>query len=408
MATIGFSASHTPYHNVPASLLPNDAINSSGFNCVASYSDQHELMKQQMEGMDHEIGRLLVETGLANQTRTGKIKYNPNATDTMIVVIGDNGTFTTGVLEPFDRTRAKGSPYQTGVWAPLTISGPIVKAPGRVVEHIVNGIDLFTLFSEIVGLDARKIVPKYTALDAVSMLPYLTNPKQKPIRKTNFTQTGDNIRSAGTPPSPCAFPSLNVCTLFFPTQAICQKNQGVWYGANGVAGEKGLSDCCAVNDYQSANNLPLFTLSPIKASAIRNSNYKLVQLENSSCAIPSEGNVVTNELYKINQNIPTPKLDTASDNLLINGVNNLKPKERIEYFKLLKETTKLQKSTVECLGDGNLDLVVNYKDIEGWRTFSKINNGQSSWFDFNLDGLTNEEDLVIIEENLGKNCRKTK
>ena len=408
MATVGFSASHTPYHNVPASLLPSDAINSSGFNCVGSDLDHHELMKQQMEGMDHEIGRLLVETGLANQTRTGEIQYNPKATDTMIVLIGDNGTWAPGVRAPFNPDRAKGTLYQTGVWAPLTISGPMVEAPGRVVEHMVNGIDLFALFGEMAGINVRKEVPKYTTLDAVSMLPYLTNPNQPSIRKTNFTQTGDNFRSAGAPPSPCAIPALNVCTSFFPTQSICQKNQGVWYGANGVAGVNGLSDCCAVNDYQSANNLPLFTLSPIKASAIRNSDYKLVQLENSSCATPSAGNVITNELYKINQNFPIPKLDNPGDNLLTNGVNNLKPKEKIEYFKLLKETTKLQKSTVECLGDGNLDLVVNYKDIEGWRTFSKVNNGQSSWFDFNLDGLTNEEDLVIIEENLGKNCRKTK
>ena len=285
----------------------------------------------------------IVETGLANQTRTGEIQYNPKATDTMIVLIGDNGTWAPGVRAPFNPDRAKGTLYQTGVWAPLTISGPMVEAPGRVVEHMVNGIDLFALFGEMAGINVRKEVPKYTTLDAVSMLPYLTNPNQPSIRKTNFTQTGDNFRSAGAPPSPCAIPALNVCTSFFPTQSICQKNQGVWYGANGVAGVNGLSDCCAVNDYQSANNLPIFTLSPIKASAIRNSDYKLVQLENSSCATPSAGNVITNELYKINQNFPIPKLDNPGDNLLTNGVNNLKPKEKIEYFKLLKETTKYHK-----------------------------------------------------------------
>ena len=46
-----------------------------------------------IEAMDHEIGRLLVELGLATRTPDGRLDYHPDATNTMVVIVGDNGSY---------------------------------------------------------------------------------------------------------------------------------------------------------------------------------------------------------------------------------------------------------------------------------------------------------------------------
>ena len=42
--------------------------------------------------MDSEIGRLLVELGLAARRADGSLDYQPDKTNTVVVVMGDNGT----------------------------------------------------------------------------------------------------------------------------------------------------------------------------------------------------------------------------------------------------------------------------------------------------------------------------
>jgi arylsulfatase A-like enzyme len=106
--------------------------------------------------------------------------------NTMVIIIGDNGTFAPGVKFPFDSSRAKGYVYQTGVWVPLIVAGPLVASPGREVTSMVNIADLFQLFGQLAGVDVHKVVPKSHILDSQSMLPYLTNVNQPNIRQTQF------------------------------------------------------------------------------------------------------------------------------------------------------------------------------------------------------------------------------
>ena len=58
-------------------------------------------------------------------------------------------------------------------------------------------------------------------------------------------------------------------------------------------------------------------------------------------------------------------------------------------------------SQAACPGDGNIDGVVNGLDRADWAFFAAPPKGQSSWYDFNLDGLTDAADLQIILDNLG-------
>lgn len=400
MTSVGYSAAHTPLQPPPMSLLPADAKKTDAYNCTDS-NQQRVLTNQTIEAMDHEIGRLLVETGIASYKADGSLNYQPKKSNTVVVIIGDNGTYAPSVKAPFNPQRSKGFPYQTGVWVPLIVAGPMVNTPDRSVPHMVNSVDLFQLFGELAGVNVHEAVPKSHKLDAKSMLPYLTQIDAKSIRTTNYTEMATNLTANGEAPPPCVIPAVNSCVQAFPQQAACEDQGGVWYGPNGAAGAEGLSSCCAVNDYLKANGQSEVPLLASSQKAIRNKNFKLVQLEKFNCA--NNQTETINEFYRINEAVPVPKLDNANAELLQR--DQLTPAQQHNYQSLLAELQNLQSTAIDCPGDGNLDLVVNDKDLQNWQTFSTTNGGNSSWYDFNLDGLTNEEDRVIIEQNFGKKCK---
>jgi len=73
---------------------------------------------------------------------------------------------------------------------------------------------------------------------------------------------------------------------------------------------------------------------------------------------------------------------------------------------LYAEMQSVLSSEITCPGDGNQDLLVDEQDVENWQFFSGFTGeAASSWYDFNHDGLTNELDLEVIEDNLGTSCR---
>src|SRR5690606_41517418 len=89
---------------------------------ITALVDDHIVTNLMVEAMDTEIGRLLVELGLATWNQDGTLNYQPEKTNTVVVVMGDNGTYVDSVnfTAPgqFDPTRAKAFPYQTGVSGP--------------------------------------------------------------------------------------------------------------------------------------------------------------------------------------------------------------------------------------------------------------------------------------------------
>lgn len=401
MLSVGYSAIHTPLQQPPVGLLPSGTPARAGLDCSAS-EDQRVITNQMVEALDAEIGRLLVETGLAILRDDGSLDYRPEQTNTVVVIVGDNGTYGPSVKAPFNPTRAKGFPYQTGVWVPLIVAGPMVAEPGRSLPHMVNSTDLFSLFAELAEVDIQQALPDTRHIDAQPLLPYLTNPAQAPIRHTNYTEVGNNIKSVNdTLPPPCVIPTSNVCVQVFPQQAVCEDQGGSWYGPGGVAGASGLSSCCAVNDYLVAQGESPTAIFPESQKAIRNASYKLVQLERLNCS--TQRIEISEEFYAINEAAPLPRLDNAIHNLLTRPV--LTPEQQQNYTDLKSEMHTLLQSHAECPGDGNLDGVVDAKDIEGWKRFSQENDGRSSWYDFNHDGMTEGADLIIIEQNMGRVCR---
>ena len=97
MATVAYAANHTPYQQAPRDLLPAVTPDISGLSCtgttMANVVATRIISNQMIEAMDTEIGQLLVRTGLASKNGDGSLNYEPEKTNTMVIVIGDNGTF---------------------------------------------------------------------------------------------------------------------------------------------------------------------------------------------------------------------------------------------------------------------------------------------------------------------------
>jgi len=405
MLSVGYSAIHTPLQPPPTSLLPEAAAQIGAYTCGVTTDDssgtmeQRQLTTHMLEALDKEIGRLLVETGLAKYKSDGSLDYRPQETNTVVVVMGDNGTYGPSVKFPFNPVRAKGFPYQTGVWVPLIVAGPMVQDPGREIEHMVNSADMYSLFSELAGLDLKEALPESRQVDAEPVLPYLTDPGRESIRGFNYTEMGTNI-SASTAP-PCVIPLYNVCVQIFPEKQVCEDQSGVWYGPGSSANPEGFGSCCAVNEYLGDDAVDIM---PDSQKALRNEFYKLVRLDRMNC---TSGQLESSdELYAVNQNVPLPKLDNGPSNLLPPGPH-WTPEIQQNYDTLKTTLDTLLASRIDCPGDGNLDLVVDEEDVRNWTRFSTQNGGHSSWYDFNHDGLTNDADLEIITQNMGRDCRPT-
>ena len=105
-------------------------------------------------------------------------------------------------------------------------------------------VDVYQLFGEVAGIDVRQVVPRSHALDARSMLPYLTTPGQESIRKSNFTQTGTNLQAPGAPIPPCVVQpqGLNVCVQIFPFKDLCVTEGGRLVWARPVARRRRAGD----------------------------------------------------------------------------------------------------------------------------------------------------------------------
>ena len=401
MLSLGYSAVHSPLQPPPANLLKNGDTTEQ-VDCD-SIGKERKLSNQILEVMDKEIGRLLVSTGLAFDAGAGRIRINPSS-NTYIVIIGDNGTYAPTVKLPFDPERAKGTAYQGGVWVPLVIAGPDIATPDRSVGGMVNSADLYALFAEIAGVNYSKQVPRARAVDAHPMLKFLKSANYAGERKTNFTEMGTNLRKEGVIVYPCVIRSVSTCTQIFPQQKLCEDEGGDWYGPNGEATPEGLTSCCQVNKWLSDHSQTTVEILPDIQRAIRNANYKLVELVSPNCSAEGQqvGTTTSQELYRINQAVPFPKLDGARSNLLARP--SLLPEARANYDALKLELKRLLASEPACPGDGNRDGKVDATDLQQWARFAAPDAGMSSWYDFNLDGLTDEADRSVILSNFGKKC----
>lgn len=410
MATVAYANIHSPYQQSPTSLLPGDSPDSSNYKCTGN-APQDEiytrvLSNQMLEAMDTKIGDVMVRTGLATRAADGSLVYDPQKTDTMVVIVGDNGTYAPGVKGPFDPSRSKGWVYQTGVWVPLIVSGPLVVGADREVTSMINIADLFQLFGEIAGIDVHQVVPKSHTLDSQAMLPYLINPNQPSIRTSNFTEASNNIHIDNVPPPPCVIVVTDppTCVELFVNQGLCESEGGDWFGPGAP---QQYSSCCAVQSARLAQYPNGIQFLPDSQWATRDEKYKLIQKAQPNC---NNGDSTLTEFYQINENPQNPQLDNFTEALCSEATaahtcpKGLNQEQLISYNQLLTDLQTTLASETPCPGDGNEDKVVDDVDVKWWQYFSVLNGGGSSWYDFNFDGLTNDSDLTVIQQHMGTNC----
>ncbi len=409
MATVAFTAAHTPLQTPPGDLIPETGRGFTDKLDCSSAVDGRVLQNRMTEAMDQEFGRLMVETGLATRNGDGTLNYRPESTDTLVIVVADNGTLGYSVKLAFDGQRAKGTAYQTGVWVPLIVAGPQVEQPGRNVEHMVNQVDLFQLFGELAGIDVHQAVPR--TVDSAPFLAYLENPEQDSVRSINFSMNSYGLQANGTRYGPCVITESS-CTQIPTSKSVCEDNQGVWWGPgydedtvidNGGVGHL---RCGEVNQALYKEGRNQLAIQPETNTAIRNKRYKLVQRAVQHYDTASDTVVMRNvqELYEINQAVPVPMIDKLGDNLLSQP---LSAEAQQAYDELSDKLQAMLDSEPDCPGDGNKDGKVDQTDMDNWREIAQT-WGKSSVYDFVIDGaadgLTNERDGMVIQQNMGKTC----
>ncbi|MEO8935933.1 MAG: sulfatase-like hydrolase/transferase [Burkholderiaceae bacterium] len=415
MATVSYSAAHTPYQQPPGKLAPMGG--GDDLSCT-DFTPQRTISDKMTEAMDSEFGRLMTETGLATRNTDGSLHYDPAARNTVVVIVGDNGTFGNAVKQPFDLGRAKATAYQTGVWVPLIVAGPVVSKPNRDVESMINMVDVFRLFGEIAGIDVAASVPR--TIDSAPLLAYLTDSNQTSIRTLNFTQGGYNVQANGARNGACVVQTIinqqivaSICTQSIFAKGPCEDNAGIWWGigytdpmvlTSGHPASVGYNSCWEVNQAEYKASRPLTPVAPEITIAVRNATYKLVQntLQTYDPVADTGGPVTTSEFYQIDQSIPTPKLDTAALDL-VPAQATWTPAIAANYADLRAKLSSILASQPACPGDGNIDGKVDAQDVSLWASVSQ-SWGKSSVYDLNFDGITDGADLTIIQRNLG-NCR---
>ncbi len=435
MATVSFSSVHTPIQTPPGHLLSAatraelaDAMAAGqlGTDC-GNLAVQRLLSDAMIEAMDSELGRLLVSTGIARKNGSGDLVYDPGASNTMIVIVGDNGSLGNYVKAPFDLTRAKASPYQTGAWVPLVVAGPLVKSPGRDVQHLTNATDVFGLFGEIAGIAAQKAAAP-RKIDSKPLLPYLRNPSQASVRTFNFTQGGLNIQKDGAHNGPCVAgasdTSAGSCSQVPISKSVCEDNGGVWWGpgADDPSVIAPVDECWQVNEaiYNGLADKSTYSTARVGQGAqsyyaARTTSFKLVRNSwldyepgNPGAATQYE----TEELFEVNENpAATLKLDQQGDEIYqsMNGSITIDLRDEVAgapkaYDSLVAYLEAEFATEPPCPGDGNDDGAVNARDFRDYTSTVKTWTG-SSVFDFNYDGVTNETDRNTITSNIPTVCR---
>ena len=164
---LAFNTPHNPLHLPPRELLQSDYSDRSDEELRG---DNRALFEAMIEAMDTEIGRLLDHIG-ADELE-----------NTYVVFLGDNGTTSRLVREPFRSGFAKNGVYNGGVSVPFLVTGPGVPS-GQTTDALADSTDLFATLLEMAGIDMNEVVPDGVTVDSISLMPYLSNPGAESIRE---------------------------------------------------------------------------------------------------------------------------------------------------------------------------------------------------------------------------------
>lgn len=202
ICSLNFPAVHGPFGPWHASnkhamgSVPDEVIDGMGDVTYPDGVYYNSRMRMFLEHLDTRL--LLLKQNIGEQwDRTIKIIYSDNGSEDLIFSAGTNEVFypadaltpdvssnpehtpdstllSTVVPGDYDDEHSKGEVYELGVGAFMCVSGPIVKNPGRVSDHLVDMIDIVptvlricgaTKPSSVEGLDFYDVLRDNTATE---------------------------------------------------------------------------------------------------------------------------------------------------------------------------------------------------------------------------------------------------
>ena len=138
---LAYNAAHTPFHLPPAEMHSQGDLPTDEASIDANPLPYYMAM---IESIDYEIGRMISSIPLEDYENT------------VVIVLGDNGTPNQVAQAPYTSNRAKGTMFQGGVHVPMIVAGKDVR--GNVREAaLINGTDLFTTFLNIAGSSTTEL-----------------------------------------------------------------------------------------------------------------------------------------------------------------------------------------------------------------------------------------------------------
>lgn len=190
LAYVCFNAPHAPLQVPPASLLPTKTLCELTLACLepgdivnqATHSPEEcrLVYRAMVEALDEEIGNLL--DGFTSQVKRD---------NTMVFVIGDNGTPGHLMQNAQAEFGGKTTMYETGIRVPLLVSGPLVPTPPPGLwtsSAPVDAVDLWLTIAQIAGANVNAAAP-LLPLDSKSFLSVIQNPGTSAGNRTyDFSQ----------------------------------------------------------------------------------------------------------------------------------------------------------------------------------------------------------------------------
>ncbi|MCY2961265.1 MAG: sulfatase-like hydrolase/transferase [Planctomycetota bacterium] len=192
-AYVAFSPPHAPFEVPPYSTLSRRTaarLSFLGYEAgdtarSGEADDERLIYHSNIEALDHEVGELLAGIPASVLAQT------------VVLVVGDNGTVGTMISDPALVGHGKRTLYELGTRVPLIVQGPIAPA-GGTCRSLVGLVDLWRTIAELTGLRSADIDAAMggTAVDAESFLDGITRPTSTLARATAYSEAFPN----GAPP----------------------------------------------------------------------------------------------------------------------------------------------------------------------------------------------------------------
>lgn len=154
---VAYNAAHAPVHDVPGAT---DKPEGHPARLRAVVSE-----------LDRQVGLLLAALDFS---------------DTTVVIVGDNGTESRGVLPPFDPAHSKGTLNEEGCRVPFVVRSPRIasKLVGRASDALVGFEDVYATAVELAGAK----LPPNAARDSRSLVPLLEG-RAPQVREIHYTES---------------------------------------------------------------------------------------------------------------------------------------------------------------------------------------------------------------------------